>query len=144
MRIVPLEAVASQQVTITPDGNRWTLRIKQARGCMFADITLNDELLLRGQRIVAGTPLLPYRYLQGFGNFLLLTNDDLLPDWPLFSVDRVLVYASRAELDAIEPATLSWPALVGYAVETFDEFLRIATDGQPRIATDGQYRIVSI
>ncbi|UVE47615.1 hypothetical protein KS461_10110 [Pseudomonas chlororaphis] len=67
---------------------------------MLADIYLNDAPLLMGQRLVAGTPLIPYRFLQGSGNFWFLTENDELPWWERFGVDQLLTYASAGELDA--------------------------------------------
>lgn len=98
MRDIPLDPVPNQQVIVSLDGNRWQLTIKAARGVMCADILLNDQTLLQGQRIVAGTPLIPYRHLQGAGNFLLLTENDSLPDWRRFGTDQQLIYASAEEI----------------------------------------------
>lgn len=98
MRNIPLDAVPNQQLIVTLDSNRWELTIKEARGVMCVDVMLNDEVLILGQRIVAGTPLLPYRYLQGSGNFVLLTDADELPYWTRFGIDQQLVYASAGEI----------------------------------------------
>ncbi|WP_373568872.1 phage baseplate plug family protein [Pseudomonas chlororaphis] len=100
MRDIPLSAIPNQDLTVTLDSNRWTLRIKAGINIMLADIYLNDAPLLMGQRLVAGTPLIPYRFLQGSGNFWFLTENDELPWWERFGVDQLLTYASAGELDA--------------------------------------------
>lgn len=98
MRTIPLDAVPNQQVSINIGENRWTLRIKEATSSMIADVSLNDQPLLYGIRFCVGTPLIPYRYLAGFGNFLLLTNNEELPDWRKFGSTQTLVYVDPEEL----------------------------------------------
>jgi hypothetical protein len=97
MQDVPLEPIPNQTLTLTLDGNRWTLTIKQAVTSMIADISLNDVPLMQGVRFCAGTPLIPYRYLQGSGNFLLLVDNEQLPDWRQFGASQQLVYVSPGE-----------------------------------------------
>jgi len=48
---------------------------------MVADVTINGVETLLATRIVAGYPIIPYRYLTGAGNFVLLTEGGDLPDW---------------------------------------------------------------
>lgn len=65
---------------------------------MCCTLILNDVLLLSGQRIVAGSPLIPYKYLQGSGNFWILTEDDELPYYDRFNVDQQFIYVSPGEI----------------------------------------------
>lgn len=97
MRVVPLATIPNQSLTIQLDGARWSLALKEARGVMCADISLDGTDLLRGVRIVAGEPLIPYRYLQN-GNFLFLTNNNEIPDWGSFNASQTLVYLSAEEI----------------------------------------------
>lgn len=99
MQVIGIDPAPNQSFSVTIDGNRWDFVIKQAVTSMFADITLNDLRILSGQRIVAGTPLIPYELLQGAGNFVLLTADEELPNWERFGIDQVLVYASVSEIE---------------------------------------------
>lgn len=98
MRNISLDAVPNQELSVTLDGNRWDITIKECNGVMCCTLRLNDVTLLSGQRIVAGSPLIPYRYMQDSGNFWLLTEDDELPYYTLFGVDQQLVYASAGEI----------------------------------------------
>lgn len=100
MRTIPLSRVPNQQLSVTLDQKRWTLRIKVAVNVMAADIYLDDQPLLLGQRLAAGTPVIPYRHLQGNGNFWVLTEGEEVPWWERFGIDQVLTYASEGELDA--------------------------------------------
>lgn len=101
MQTISIDAVPNQSFSVTVDGNRWDFIFKQAVTSMVADISLNDELILSGQILVAGTPLIPYRFLQGSGNFLILTENDLLPDWRRFGVDQIMTYASAQEISEL-------------------------------------------
>lgn len=100
MRIIDIDQVQNQSFSVTEDGNRWDFTIKQAVTSMVADISLNDTRILSAQILVAGTPMIPYQYLQGSGNFLILTENDDLPNWERFGVDQIMVYASPADIEA--------------------------------------------
>jgi hypothetical protein len=95
---VPLQAVANQSFTVTLAGFRFALTIKEANGVMCLDVVRDEVELLRGHRIVAAAPLLPYRYLQDAGNFVLLTENDELPYYPQFGFTQQLVYLTAAEV----------------------------------------------
>jgi hypothetical protein len=142
MRIIPIDPVANQEFSVTLDGNRWQITLKEARGVMCANVILNNATVLLGQRVVAGTPIIPYEHLQSFGNFLLLTVDDELPYWDRFGIDQQLVYASAAEIAAAPPLPLVWPDMSGTIAVPLSEDLRITESGLVRIATDNQPRII--
>lgn len=98
MRNIPIEELPNQSLTVTADGKRWSLRIKDCNGSMVCDVSIDDEPVLQAVRICPGTPIIPYEYLQGDGNFLLLVNDEDLPDWRMFGVNQSLVYVSTGEI----------------------------------------------
>lgn len=100
MMQIPLQAVANQAFTVQLDGARWAFTIKEAGGIMCADVTRDDELLLSGARIVAGSTIIPYRYLES-GNFVLLTENDDIPYYAEFETTQSLVYLTAAELAAL-------------------------------------------
>lgn len=70
---------------------------------MAADVARDDVTLIRGVRLVAGSPVLPYARLMGSGpgNFLLMTTDGALPWWEQFGVSQYLYYYTLAELQAM-------------------------------------------
>lgn len=114
MRLIPIQATPNQSFSVQLDANRWDIVIKQASSTMIVDLTLNDEVILRGSRVVAGTPLIPYKFLQGAGNFMLLTEDEQLPEWGRFGVDQQLIYGSFDELALIAAEPVYWPKVPAY------------------------------
>lgn len=98
MRSIPLQATANQSISITVERNRWDITIKAAVDSMIVDLRLNDQVIVRGLRIIPNQPMIPYRYLSTVGNFILLTVDDALPDWRRFDTDQELIYATAEEI----------------------------------------------
>ena len=101
MVIVPLLAIPNQSLSITVDRQRWGITVKAAYGSMVIDLALNDQVVVRGLRIMPNQPLIPYRHLSTAGNFLMLTDDNLLPAWERFETDQRLIYATAAEIAAL-------------------------------------------
>lgn len=100
MRIIDLAATPNQSFSVTLEGNRWDFVIKQATTSMIADVTLNEVMRLTGIRIVAETPIIPYEYLQGEGNFIILTENEEIPYWERFGIDQIMVFATAEEIAA--------------------------------------------
>lgn len=99
MRTIPIQQTANQSLTVTLDGNRWSLTIKAANEMMCVDIDLNDTPILRGQRVVAGMPVIPYRRIApNQGNFMFVTERDENPWWERFIVDQSLHYVTAEDL----------------------------------------------
>ena len=99
MRTIPIQQTANQSLTVTLDGNRWSLKIKAANEMMCVDIDLNDTPILRGQRVVAGMPVIPYRRIApNQGNFMFVTERDENPWWERFTVDQSLHYVTAEDL----------------------------------------------
>lgn len=98
MQTIPLSAIPNQSLTVTFGADRWALTIKESKGVMVCDIALNEVVLLTGQRIVCGSPLIPYLYMQANGNFWFVTENDELPYYERFGVDQTFVYVEPGEL----------------------------------------------
>lgn len=97
MRQISLAAIPNQSFSVTLDGRRYDLAFKDADGVMVANVARDDVVIATGQRLVAGQPVLPYRW-QESGNFVLLTEGDELPDWTLFGSTQFLYFLSADEL----------------------------------------------
>lgn len=115
MRIIDIDPIPNEEFSVTVDGNRWDFVIKEAVSSMICDLSLNDEVILSGARIVTGTPIIPYEYLRSQGNFIILTENDELPYWTQFGVNQQLIYASAEELSLLPETEIEWPETTQYA-----------------------------
>lgn len=100
MRNIGIDPIPNQSFSIRLDNQRYDFVLKETRGVMSVSIARDDIQLLSNCRVCAGTPLLPYKF-QEEGNFMLLTEDEDLPDWTQFGVTQSLVYLSIAEVEEI-------------------------------------------
>lgn len=102
MQVVPLQAMPNQQLTVVLDGVLYDLTVRETNGCMSMDVIRAGEVVVSGQRCVAGSLVLPYISLEStFGNFAFLTQNDDLPYWDQFGATQTLVFATGVEIGAI-------------------------------------------
>lgn len=97
---VNIQALPNQSLSIQADGARYDITLKEANGVMSATIVRDGVTLVENVRLVAGSPVLPYLYLER-GNFVLTTMDDDLPYYSLFGVTQFLVYLTADEVAAM-------------------------------------------
>lgn len=104
MRDIPLEPIPNQSLSVTIGDNRWDITVKWCGSVMAVDLTLNDLPILQGQRVVAGSDVIPYMHLQVAGNFFFITENDDLPYWGAFGDTQRMVYLTPEELaNGIQP-----------------------------------------
>lgn len=99
MMDIGLAALANQALSIQLDERFYEIELREVGGAMAASIARDGVAIVSNLRVTPGTPLLPYPY-QEAGNFVLLTDDDALPDWAQFGATQFLVYVTDAELAA--------------------------------------------
>lgn len=97
---IELAAIPNQSFSIRLEDSLFEIAIRETRGVMSADIKRDGEYVVRGARIVAGTYLIPYRYLET-GNFVMFTENEEYPDYTAFSSSQSLVYVTSSELEAL-------------------------------------------
>ncbi len=104
MIIIPLAAVANQTLSVRLNNQQYDLRIHDCtNGVMSIDITINDTIVLTGTRLVGNYPVFVSDYMEN-GNFILQTQNYAYPDWTQFGITQYLLYASQAEIEAINNA----------------------------------------
>lgn len=103
MGIVTLERVPNQSFSLTIAGRRFDVRLLDLGDRMAADITINGQPVVSAMRLVGGTPILPYRYLEA-GNLIFVT-DGADPDWRQFGLTQSLVTLD----DAGDPVSSAIP-----------------------------------
>jgi len=99
---IPLEAIPNQSLSIQLNEIRYDIRLHDINGMMSIDISINDELIVEGFRVVGGFPLIPYKYLEGDGgNFIFLTELGDIVYWDQFGITQSLLYFSAEEIGVI-------------------------------------------
>ena len=100
--IINLEAIPNQSLSIQLDSFRYGIRLRDISGMMAVDISINDELIIEGQRVVGGFPLIPYQYLEeNGGNFVFLTELGDIVYWDQFGISQSLLYYTPEELEIV-------------------------------------------
>lgn len=98
---ITLQRTANQQFTVELNGRRVDLTFKAATNIMIVDIAVDEEVILRGHRLVVGEPMIPYRYLNQWGNLVLLTENNQLPWWEQFGNTQFLMFLTPEEIEEI-------------------------------------------
>lgn len=101
---VPVSAIPNQSFSLQLDQNTFDISLYTVGLVMAMDIAINSVPVLTGQRLVAGFPVIPYRYLEN-GNFIFSTMNDDLPDYTQFGSTQSFYYVSPTELEAIRAGT---------------------------------------
>jgi hypothetical protein len=97
---IELAPVPNQKVTVQLNDETYEITVRATAGVMSADIKRGDEYIVRGSRIVAGTPIVPYSYLIE-GNFVLNTENEEYPEYSMFGTTQTLLYVTAAEIEAL-------------------------------------------
>lgn len=107
MQTIELSTVPNQIFTTTLDGDRYEISIIQTGGCMACNVSRNETVVVSGMRITSGEFLIPFFCYQALsGNFILLTQNNELPDYTLFGSSQTLVYMTAAEMASAVGGTL--------------------------------------
>ena len=102
--IIPLAAVPNQSLSVRLSNQQYDIRIHDCgNGVTTMDLTINEVVILTGCRIVGNYPIIVSDYLEN-GNFILLTASYEYPDYTRFGITQYLLYATQAEIEAINNA----------------------------------------
>ena len=98
---IQLSTIPNQSFDVVLEGANYTIRLVACFDCMAVDIRRNGVDIVIGQRLVAGSLIVPSAYqYAGFGNFILLTNDDEIPYYDQFGISQFLIYYTAADIEA--------------------------------------------
>jgi tRNA(Ile2) C34 agmatinyltransferase TiaS len=100
---IGLNAIPNQSLTIQIDDDLYQITMKATRGVMSCSIVRNDVAIVSNVRVVPGSPIIPYKYLES-GNFVLLTQNDDYPEYTKFGSSQSLVFVSQLEIDELRNA----------------------------------------
>jgi hypothetical protein len=101
---IELAPIPNQSFSIRLDDSQYDIAIRETNGCMSASITRDNIEIVSNTRIVAGFPIIPYRYLEN-GNFVITTLNEELPYYTEFGNTQFLIYASQVELMSLPAAS---------------------------------------
>jgi len=94
---VPIQSIPNQTFSVTLDNNLFDLAIRTTNGVTSVSVTINGVDTIDNIRAVAGSPIIPYQYLEA-GNFMFLTANYQLPIYTQFNITQTLDYFTAAEL----------------------------------------------
>lgn len=94
--VIDLEPVPAQSVSWVDGPIRYELRVFSLGNSMAVDLTIGGVRILSGFRVVAETPVIPYRYLET-GNLMFVT-EGALPSWSNFGRTQFLVFIPGVEV----------------------------------------------
>ncbi len=97
---INIQPVPNQSLSIALDDVQYDISIKEINNSMAVDLSRNNQLVIQGARVVAGTPFIAYRYLED-GNFIFTTAHGEQPYYTKFGISQSLIYLTRAELAEI-------------------------------------------
>ena len=98
---IPLDAIPNQSLSIRLDNHFYNIIIKSPLNVPCATIVRDNVEIISNFRIVGGSLILPYRYLENnAGNFILLTSNEDLPEYTKFGISQTLLFISDSELGA--------------------------------------------
>ena len=97
METLQIEAIPNQSLSINTDGNRYSIRLKEANGTMAIDIDIDGINIISGRECNTDSLLIPYKHLE-VGNFKFITENDNLPYYTNFKNSDKLVFISKSEL----------------------------------------------
>lgn len=101
MNDISLAAVPNQDLFVQLEERAYQITLHAAGSDAVCITVVRDgETIISGQRLVTGTPVLPYRYMES-GNFILTTDAEALPDWQQFGITQFLTYVTADELVAL-------------------------------------------
>lgn len=111
---IPIQAIPNQSLSIQLNTVNYNIVLRDCGNVMAMDLSINNELIISGQRLVPSFPAIPYAYLEN-GNFVFVTPGEdgflipgiVYPYWDKFNVDQFLVYASQEELETFTAEQLA-------------------------------------
>lgn len=99
MELVSIDAIPSQQFTVTLGGNNYGIKLYSIDGHMSYDLSIDGVEIVTGFKMVNDVPLLAYRHQEINGNLLLQIPVDEIPDYTRFSISQFLFYLTESEIN---------------------------------------------
>lgn len=99
MRNIPIIILPNQSFTTTINEVRYDVQLRDNDGFMTYDISINEGEPYTGNRFVIGQLMLPYKYMEVDGNFILDTPVEQEPDYTQFGGTQNLYWLTAEEAE---------------------------------------------
>lgn len=104
MLLIPLQNIPTQSFTVQINQNLFDILITT---CLIDNaqvqavtLTINNNLIVSGQRAISGQFIIPYIYLEQ-GNFIITSENEEYPDYNKFGISQFLIYFTDSELSTL-------------------------------------------
>lgn len=97
MRIITLEPVPNQAITVVLDNVLYEIRLVTLGGGLCVSIRRNNQTVVDGARAVAGQAIIQDKHRAFVGNFVIITSDGDLVDYQKFGVSQFLAYYTAGD-----------------------------------------------
>ena len=97
MQAISIDAIPSQKFTITLGGNNYEIKIYSIDEHMSYDLSIDNNIIVSGFKMVNDIPLLAYPHQEINGNILLVLPETEIPDYKRFGLSQFLYFLDEAE-----------------------------------------------
>ena len=102
MKTISIQPIPLQEFTVNIGDYRYDIRLFLTDDDVMAyDILIDESPVCEGFRVTPGEFLLPYRYQEADGNFLLSVPEVDEPDYNQFGDTQILYYFSAGEMEEV-------------------------------------------
>lgn len=99
---ISLKQLPNQEFSIALENSRYVIRVVETNTMMAITIIKDDVTLIENARLLPNDFILRSNLVDpDSGNFMMLVQDDSLPDWNNFGVTQFLQYIDSDELEAL-------------------------------------------
>jgi hypothetical protein len=99
---ISLKQLPNQEFSIALENSRYVIRVVETNTMMAITIIKDDVTLIENARFLPNDFILRSNLVDpDSGNFMMLVQDDSLPDWNSFGVTQFLQYINSDELGAL-------------------------------------------
>lgn len=99
MRLIPISAVPVQSFTFNYGDYRYDFTFREDDGFMTYDVSIDEEVIISGFPFVIGELIIPYKYLESDGNFILSTEGETEANYESFGDTQKFYYLTADEAE---------------------------------------------
>lgn len=101
MKQIELQQTPSQNFSLNLNDYNFEITLRDIGGAVLMDVTVDGNALANGLIVLPNQPILPYKHLTKYGNFVLICDTDSYPTWDTLGKSSVLYYMTPQEQQEI-------------------------------------------